>query len=340
MFFSRQIRPAALIALCRALRHNLAAGLSLVKVFRQQAERGAPGVRPLAGRVLEELEKGNSLTDALAGEKRVLPPLLLSLVSVGEETGHLAEIFGELENYFALQDALRKQFRSQSMMPVIQLCLAFLILAGLIFILGMIATSRNSTPIALFGLSGPIGAVLFLIFSFGSLGLLWLGYLSLGKIVRQRPAVDAFLLRLPAIGPCLEALVLGRFTMAMHVTMDSGMPIARALKLSLLATGNAAFTAQTDTITQAVKMGEPVTEALTRSRLFSVDFLSLVAVGEEGGRLPELMKQQSSYYHEEAARRLTIVTRLASLLVWLVYAGFMIWAIFNVAHVYLGALGM
>ena len=147
MLFSRHLPLSSTIALCRALRHGLGAGLTLVQVFRQQAERGTGGVRPLAGRVLAGLEHGNGLSDVLDGEKNVLPPLLLSLVKVGEETGHLAEIFGELEHYFVLQDKLRKQFRSQSMLPVIQLCLAFLILAGLIFILGMIAAGNNSRRI-------------------------------------------------------------------------------------------------------------------------------------------------------------------------------------------------
>jgi type II secretory pathway component PulF len=340
MLFSKQMPLPSVIAICRALRHNLGAGLTLVQVFRQQAERGPSGVRPLAGRVLAGLEKGDCLSDTLANEKGVLPHLFLSLVKVGEETGHLAEIFGELENYYILQDKLRKQFRSQTMLPVIQLGLAFLILAGLIFILGMIASARNSRPIAIFGLSGTQGAVLFLLFSFGSVVLLLILYRTAGRAARQKPTVDALLLRLPGVGPCLEALVMGRFTMALHITMDSGMPIARALRLSLLATGNSAFTAQTETITQAVKNGTPVVEALTRSGLFSLEFLSVAAVGEEGGRFPEVMRQQSDYYHEEAARRLTIATRLASMLVWLIYAAFMIWAIFNVASIYLGALGI
>jgi type IV pilus assembly protein PilC len=331
---------SSVIALCRALRHNLGAGLTLVQVFRQQAERGAHGVRPLAGRVLVKLEQGKGLSDALAAEAGGVPPLLLSLTKVGEETGHLAEIFGELEKYFVLQDSLRKQFRSQSMMPVIQLGLAFLILAGLIFIMGMIGDRANTKPIAIFGLSGTSGAVLFLVFSFGSVGLAWLLASTLGRAALQKPAVDAFLLRLPGLGPLLEAVVLGRFTMALHLTMDSGMSIARALRLSLLATGHAAFSAQTETVSQAVKSGAPILEALTRSGLFSADFLSLLAVGEEGGRLPEVMRQQADYWNEEAARRLTTATRLAGMLVWLIYAVFMVWAIFSVASIYFGALGI
>src|SRR5438067_1698029 len=100
MIFSRQIALASLIGLSRALRHGLGAGLTLVRVFRQQVERGPRDARPLAGRVLKKLEQGRSLSDALDVEKAVVPPFFLSLVKVGEETGHLAEIFGELEKHY------------------------------------------------------------------------------------------------------------------------------------------------------------------------------------------------------------------------------------------------
>ena len=290
--------------------------------------------------MLAKLEQGSGLTDALEGEKGVVPPMLLALSKVGEETGHLAEVFGELEKYFILQDKMRKQLRSQSMMPLIQLGLAFLILAGLIFILGMIAASNNAQPAAIFGLRGTTGTLLFLVFSFGSIGLLWFLSKSLGRLARRQARVDALLLRIPVIGPCLEALVLGRFSMALYLTLDSGMSIARALRLSLFATGNSAFTAQTETVTQAVKNGAPLVEALTRSGLFSIDFLSLVAMGEEGGRVPEVMRQQADYWNEEAANRLKIALRLASMLIWLIYAAFMIGAIFSIASIYLRALGI
>ncbi len=111
------------------------------------------------------------------------------------------------------------------------------------------------------------------------------------------------------------------------------------LQLSLVATGNAAFRAKTEIITRAVKQGEPVAEALARSNLFSNDFLSLVAMAEEGGACRKCCAQQVDYWNEEAALRLKVTLRLASWCVWVIYAVFMISAIFNVAGIYLGALG-
>src|SRR5260370_42352653 len=85
MLFSKQLSLADLIEFCRVLRHNLSAGLTLRHVFRHQATRGPLAVRPVAGRISEQIEKGDSLEQALKGEKDRFPPIFLALATVGEE---------------------------------------------------------------------------------------------------------------------------------------------------------------------------------------------------------------------------------------------------------------
>src|SRR5581483_837677 len=175
-FFSRQLSLGSLMPLCRTLQHSLAAGLTLRDVFRQQAEKGPGAVRPVAQRIQAALNRGDSLEQALELEKDSFPPLFLALTQVGEETGHLPEIFRELEEYFALQLKLRRQFRAQIILPVIQFVLALFVIAILITALGMIAATRGGDPPRILGASGFQGGVNFLILCFGSFGLLWLGY--------------------------------------------------------------------------------------------------------------------------------------------------------------------
>jgi type II secretory pathway component PulF len=125
---------------------------------------------------------------------------------------------------------------------------------------------------------------------------------------------------------------------AFNLTLETGMPIKNALRLSLRATGNAAFTARTGVVLDAIKAGEDLTLALSKCRLFPEEFMSMMAMAEEGGRVPEILRHQAEYYHEEASRRLTALTRMATGGVWLVYAIFMIVAIFKIANMYLSAL--
>ncbi len=110
MLISKRLPLTSLIELwCRVMRHNLSAGLTLRHVFKQQANRGPVGVRPIADRVSQQLQEGESLQDALESEKQYFPPLFTQLVTVGEHSGALPEIFEELENYFAMQLRLRRQ---------------------------------------------------------------------------------------------------------------------------------------------------------------------------------------------------------------------------------------
>jgi type II secretory pathway component PulF len=337
--FTRQLSSGDLVVLCRTLRHQLAAGVSIVRVLERQAERGPSAVRALAGRLLIAVRAGESLGAALDHESDVLPPLFLAMVRVAEETGHLPEVLGELEGYYLLEQQLRRRFRSQSFLPIGQFVFAVLLIAGLIFILGVLAGPGKSL-LPFFGLSGATGAMAFLGVVAGTLGGAFLLWKIVTRLGRQRAVVDRALLRVPALGPCLEALALGRFALALQLTLDSGLSIAKALRLSLRATGNAAYAAAADGVVRVLKSGDTLTEALGLSRLLPEDFMHIIAAAEEAGRVPEAMRQQAGYYHEEAARRMRGLTRAATLLLWLCYAVFMVWMIFKIAGVYLSALGI
>lgn len=336
--FSRRVPLVELVEFCRVLRHNLSAGLSLVQVLRQQAARGPRAVRPLAGRLSEQLQMGSGLADALDAETDAFPPLFLAMVRVGEETGNLPEVLHELERYFQLELQLRRQFRTQLIPTAVQFGFAVLILAGLIFILGLIAPPGRPPLFTFFGLGGAAGALAFLALVVGLLIGGWLLVTLLGRLMRQRASVDRLLLRVPVLGPCLRALAQSRFTLALQLTLDSGLPIVKGLRLSLQASGNAAYADRAAVVTAALKRGETLYQALTASGLFSDEFLSVIDSAEAGGRVPEMMRHQAEQYQEEASRRLTTLTRAATGLVWLAYAGFMIWAIFRVAGIYFGAL--
>jgi type IV pilus assembly protein PilC len=283
------------------------------------------------------LERGDSLQQALQREQRAFPPLFLSLAAVGEQSGMLPEVFAELEKYFLRQQALRRQFLARAAWPIIQFVLATFILAGLIFIMGQLASRPGAMafdPLGL-GLLGTGGALTFLGVIWGTIFGIAAVYLLLTRALRQRPAVDRFLLGVPALGPCLHALALGRFCLALRLTTETGMSIHKALRLSLRATGNGAFSAQTGTVERAVKAGDDITLALTNTHLLPDDFLRMLAVAEESGTLTDVLRHQGEHYHEEASRRLAFLTSVASYGVWALVGLCIIVAIFRIYLSYL-----
>ncbi len=340
MGFSSQLPVQSLIELCRALRHNVGAGLTLVEVFRQQARRGSAPVRPVAQRITAALEKGQTLEETLHSEKAAFPPLFVDIAVVGEQTGTLPEMFGELEEYYRLQQSLLRKFRSQIFLPVVQFFMGIFIIAGMIFITGFLAESQGNKapdPTGL-GLRGAAGALKFLGFLFGFIILLVIGYIILKRTLPQKPVVENYLLRVPIIGPCLEAFVLARFTLALGLTLDTGLSVVKALRLSLRATGNAAYVSRTPLIVRSLKSGEDLSTALAGAQIFPPDFQNILAVSEEGGRVPEAMRHQAKRYQEEAVVRMTALTRAAGFGVWVIYAAFMVVLIMRLAGYYLQML--
>lgn len=340
--FSSRLSLSDLIELCRVLRHYLGAGLSLPEVFRQQAKRGPAAVRPVADRIASQLEAGSSLEAALKRDAGRFPPLFRSLASVGERSGMLPEIFGELERYFLRQQQLRRQFVARISWPVIQFVMAVLVLAGLIFVLGHLTPGvtpdgKPYDPLGL-GLRGSGGALVFLACVAGPIGALALAYFSLSRLLGGRAAADRFLLGLPALGPCLLALALARFCLALRLTTETGMSIHKALRLSLRATGNSAFEAAVPAVEAGVEAGDDLTLPLTSTRLFPDDLLRIVAVAEESGTLSDVLRHQAEHYHEEASRRLAVLTGIAGYVVWAAVGLFIIVAIFRLFGSYLNLL--
>jgi type IV pilus assembly protein PilC len=322
---------SALVDLCRALRHNLAAGLTLANVFRQQSKRGPSAIRAVAGDIARHLGKGRDLEHALESHRNRFPPLFIELAIVGERSGNLPEVFAELEKYFQLRQRLARQLRAQLAWPVTQYVLGVLVITLMMLILSMFGSSFD--PLG-FGLTGAGGALLFLILVVAFTGLLIGGVV----LIRRRPGIEGWLLHRPVVGSCLMALALQRFSVALRLTTETGMDIKEAVRLSLRATGNVAFIEGNETVLRSLEQGEELAPSLKRVQLFPDEYLNILETAEESGSLDEVLRQQSEYYAEESERRMTMLTKLIGTCIWVLIGGLLVFVIFRLALSYINAL--
>jgi type IV pilus assembly protein PilC len=260
------------------------------------------------------------------------------MASIGEESGSLPEVFTELEKYYMLQQKLKRQFISQISWPVVQLVIAIGTITFTILIIGMLASNSDEAfDITGFGV-GPFAAVRFLAIVFLVFATLAGIYFGGKHLTRQKGVIDGFLLRLPVIGPCIRAFALTRFCIGLRLTMETGMPITRAVDLSLRATDNDAFLSKSEKVRDALSEGEELAPSLKETRLFPEDFENILANAEEAGRMTQVLEHQAKYYEEESSRRLTILASVAGYGVWLVVAIFLVIMIFKMWFKYLGLL--
>jgi type II secretory pathway component PulF len=132
--------------------------------------------------------------------------------------------------------------------------------------------------------------------------------------------------------------MVGRFTLALQMTLDSGMSAHRALRLSLQATGNAAYESTSPQIEKEPRSGETLTRSLAGAKILPAGFIQTLAIAEDSGRVPEVMRKLCRDYNNEAGRRLAALSQVAAWGVWLVYAIFMIVMIIQLFQIYLGYL--
>jgi len=286
--------------------------------------------------ISEAVAGGETLAAALAETGDYFPTLFRELVDVGEQTGHLSEVFARLAENYEDQVKMRRVFLGAIAWPVIQLGIAVLVIGFLIWFMGMIGDGKID-PLG-FGLVGNTGlaiyatfvamvaaAISFLIAAVRR-GLVWTG------------PIQRLVLRLPGIGKPLRTLALARLAWSMHLTMKTGMEVRRALRLSLQSTRCVIYTDQVDPIDTQIMAGNSIHEAFLGTGAFPAEFLDVLAVGEQSGRIVESMERLSRQYQDHARTALETLNVIAGFAVWGIVAAIIILMIFRLFGFYLGQI--
>ena len=340
MLFSARMSLRKRAALCRRLATALTAGIDIRKVLAREAQqaRNAAGRRRLEA-VSSAIAQGESLTAALDATGDYFPLLFREMVEVGEQTGHLGEIFGQLAEHYENQVRLRRNFLGAITWPIIQLTIALGVVGLLIWLGGFIGQAAGA-PIDFlgFGLVGDRGLAIYLAILAVAGALLFILILAASRgLIFIRPLQRA-ILRVPVLGPALQTLALSRLAWSMHLTMNAGMELRKSLRLSLRNTGSARYTDAADKIDATIAEGNSIYEAFYEAGCFPPDFLDSVEVGEHSGKLVESMAHLSRQYQEQARAALATLTMLAGFAVWGLVAILIICLIFRLAFFYIGEI--
>lgn len=340
MFISSAKCPLpALVNWCRTLKHSLGAGLDPVRVFRQLGKSGPYPLRATADNIAAALADGESVGDALEPHRNRFPPLFVEMVIVGEKAGQLEETFRELENYYETTMRVQRNFRSMLIYPLIQYVLAVLIISGFLYIYAVLVTPKSGQTAGVFGFSGENGALMFLACGFGLLGFLFFLAKMSADSVKWRARMEGAVLVLPAWGPAMLNFALQRFSLALRMTHEAGLRTERVLGYCFRASANAAFQNRESAAVAVAKQGGEVHEALAACRApFPDEFIQSVMVAEESGQISEVMERLSEQYREEGERRLKEAAQYTSYAIYGLVAMMIIFAIFSIANMYVGAI--
>lgn len=335
---SSRVPLPALVQWCRALRHGLHAGLSPVKILRQQSKSGPPAARPLAGQLADRMKAGHSFADSLKDHRAKFPKLFVELVAVGEASGKQAEVFEELERYFEAQQDARRKFVQALIWPGISYVLAVLVVSIMATVLAVLAPSGGGSgglSLNPFGLNrfGAAAGLIVACVGFGFGGAVAFLYLVGRDNDDLKRRVEAFGLKLPAVGGAFRAFALHRFSLALGMTHEAGMRADKAVFSSFQATSNAAYDRHAEPTAKVVRDGRKIAKALAGvgKPLFPDEFVDQVKIGEQSGQVTEVMHRAAEQYREEGVRQTKILAMVAGAVVYGMVAILIIALIFSIA---------
>lgn len=339
--FARRVPQKTLALLARNLGTLLHAGVGLKRAFEVSANKlSHPATKAALRDVIEQINEGSDVTAALRSHGEFFPSLFTDMLSVAEETGMLPEVLLHLAEHYDNNARLKRETIQSLAWPTIQMVLAVLVIALLIFVLGMLPAGEGKFDMRslTFGLAGPSGALLWLGGCFSFFAGLYVAVLQLQRAMNAKLIVDPILINVPVLGTCLRSFAIARFSWAFFLTQQSGMPVTQSLEASLRATNNGAFLHAVGPMCADVREGCTITEAFSNARLFPEDYIEMVTVAEESGTVPEALHRLSPQFEETARRSLKMLTRALTVLVWLGLASMIVFFVFRFMLLYISII--
>lgn len=317
----RRLRLAAnarlpIVAFSLELVALLEAGLTLVEAIDTLTEKEAsPPVRRSLEQIRARLFEGRKLSAALEEMTGIFPPLYIATVRASERTGDLREALVRYVAYQQQIDGLRRKVVNASIYPLV-LCAAGL--AVTLFLLGYVVPRfssiyedlGNDLPLASrwlmnWGLLLQEHGARTLLIGAALAGLL--AYAVTRPATRR--AVVERITRIPALGRQLHVYQLARLYRTVGMLLRGGTPAPAAMQMCEGLLGAALRPALARALRE-VREGQSLASTLERNGLTTSVAARMLRVGERSGNMGEMMERIATFYDDELARTIDILTRL------------------------------
>jgi general secretion pathway protein F len=320
-----------------ALRDLVTSGMSAGEAVRLLSVRiKDPGLRLLCGGLWERLSEGAPLSRALAAFPAVFDNSTISLVQAGEATGSLADTLERLIGHLHERRDLRAQLLTALAYPALLVAVAGgLVLFFLFFLLPRLQALFTS-------LHGELPLSTRLLVAGANFALHYGGFFVIAAVLGAislwrwrateagRAATDAWLLRLPLVGPFAVSQTVLAFSQTLGVLLANGITAAEALRMTERQVGNRVHRAALRAATDRVLEGEALSAALARTGCFPDLVLDRLAVGENTGNLVPSLQEISRNYRRILSGQLNLFVKVIATVVLLavfLLVGFIAFAI-------------
>jgi len=320
----RRVRLDDVVLFTRQLSTMAAAGLPITDALRILELQARPAMSAVVSQVLTDVEGGGSLSQSLEKHPKVFTKTYIALVRAGESAGILDNILNRLADTMEKQKEFIGKVKSAMIYPIIVI-IAMVIVSAImmIFVIPKMTVMYENFNAELPALTKGLMAVsaFFVNYWLLVLGIIigtFLFFKTWTKTSSGAVKFDKILFRLPIIGKLRKFVILTEFSRTMGLLVGAGISIIDGLKITAAAAPSPIYRAGLLDAAKQVEKGLPLAVPLAQNPDFPPILSQMISVGEETGKVDEVLTKVSRYFETESQQGVATLTAAIEPLIMIV----------------------
>lgn len=313
----RKAKLKTLVVFSRQFATMIDAGIPILRCLEITASQTKePSMKAAIEEIMADVKGGLTLNEAMAKHPHIFSKLFVNMVKAAEAGGILDQILERLANFLEAENEIRGKIKGALTYPILVLVFSQVMLFVMFsFVLpkfksifaGMNVTLPSTTQ-ALFGFGDFMNKfwwVVLLVFFGSIIGLkLW------GKTATGRWQMDFIKLKTPVVGGLILKMSVSRFCRTFGTLINSGVPVMRGLEITGETLNNVVLAHAIDQTRNSIREGNRLSIPLQKSGLFPTMVTTMIDIGEESGRLSEMLVKIGDFYDKEVESAVKGLTSL------------------------------
>ncbi len=317
-----------LMLFTRELATLLNAGLPLDRCLQSLATlTEKESLKAIVRRVLVDVQEGKSLSDALAVHDYVFPALYVNMVRAGEAGGVLEMILERLADYLEQSQKVRDEVSSAMTYPI------FLVVVGGLMMVGMLTYVLPKFAVLFNDLGGALPASTQFVMALSDIfraywwamllgsGVIFFGVRRWSNSQKGRATVDRFKLQMPILGDLFTKMQVATVARTLGTMLKSGVPLIKSLEIVKAVVANVVIGRALTEVQHDVSEGKGLASPLERTGVFPSMALQMVSVGEDTGRLDEMLLVVADHYDRDVSNIIKSLMSMIGPIVMIFIAG-------------------
>ncbi len=314
---NKKVKLASMVVFSRQFATMIDAGVAIVRCLDiLEGQTKDPALKPVIATCKKDVKGGLSLTDAFSKHPNVFSRLYVNMVRAAETGGILDKILDRLATFLEDEQEIRGKIKGAMIYPILVLVFALLmVVALLLFVLPKFKEIFDSMNVEmpgatrfLFGISDFAQHYWYVGFGAALGGYFFYRWYS--KTDTGGRQIDMMKLKLPVVGELVLKMAISRFSRTFATLIASGVPMMRSLEIVGETSGNRVIAQTIENARSAIREGQKISTPLAQSNLFPGMVTHMIDIGEETGRLSDMLAKVSDFYDSEVENAVKTLTSL------------------------------